>query len=279
MQSLFLFEKSSFFNFKTFILILTRIVNRLNQCEHLINFKKMDLTTESLRNSSNQQTQFNELPVEMQFKILELLSIRDLLKARLVCKLWNDIVSKIKMKELEIKIENFINYESDSESENGSDAEFNELDDLNEIDKTDKLDKYWYHTKTAIKQKIKIDYRNELNLHQIEILKQLKRFRLNIQVYEDDFKDKYEFKIEHLNEFKNLIQLEIVGCQEFNNGRLVLPNLELIYIEYIDKGELIIESSNLKSINCYYDLDKLKVQRDKINFFTNIFSRRRSIYI
>ena len=48
--------------------------------------------------TTNAKISMNILPPEMLVKILKLLNYKDLCKAQLICKRWNDIIAKLKRK-------------------------------------------------------------------------------------------------------------------------------------------------------------------------------------
>lgn len=180
---------------------------------------------------------FKELPLEILFKIFELCEIKDLFQIRLVCKQFNLIVSQIKIDELVFYGGLYVHGNK------------------------------WYASNRTTNCAIRLQNPSKLNLLNSSILnlKNLKRLMIRFSV---NFK---EFKIEHLNKFTKLEQLEIAEYNPNEEKLLSLPQLKVICLHTIYSNGLTIEAPKLETVLC-------KIGLDLINFKNNETIKQLEIY-
>ena len=199
--------------------------------------------------------QINDLPLEIKFKIFELLEIGDILVSRLVCKHWQAVLGEIRIDEL-----SFHNQKYFAESESIE----------------------WHFGGMQARNVIGTDKLLMLNLLQSTAfnLKNLKRLMIRGSVNEENF------NLEQLNRFA---KLEVLEMDEWkgDDGKLVLPKLKRLYLSSIYSGELTIDSPSLESLVCRIGLPRINlllsttlkhleifVFRDKVFDFVNLETLR-----
>lgn len=179
-----------------------------------------------------ESTGLNEILINV-FKQLELL---DLLKCRLVCRDWKNLVSKVMIEELvldcgQIKLDEPIIF-----------SKF--------INRTK-----WFKIRTPYKNVIKTKNNSSLDtLSSMFDLINLKRLRINSPI------DYNAFEIGNLNKFTNLEQLEIGYYNRQSSAQLYLPNLKTFYFRSNSIGSLQVNSNTLEILSCT-DLNQIKLKQ------------------
>lgn len=173
----------------------------------------------------------NDLPLELKFKIFELLEIADILVARLVCKHWQTVLS-------EIKIETII-FQS---------FRFAKLGAIK-----------WHFDDVPVRNVISVEKDLSLNLLQSSVfnLKNLKRLMINGSLNNE------AFNIEQLNQFSKLEQIEIDEWKG-DKATLVLPKLKRLYLWSLYANELTIESPKLEALFCKINISLVSLPSTKL---------------
>lgn len=171
------------------------------------------------------------LPLELKFMILKKLDISDLLNLRTVSKGWKNVISCFNLNEITYK---------------------NEGSTLN-----------WFYVNEPPNYLI-IVKRNHLPNYSllkssVLNLKNLKRLKIDFSF------SNQEFKIELLNSFKLLEQLELNRVYTNDDEKLVylrLPYLKLIYFNLLYTGHLVLDTPKLKFLySLYKNLDTIELKQ------------------
>lgn len=155
----------------------------------------------------------DDLPPEMLQEVLRPLSLLNLIRCKLVCKRWNELISRMKVERL------FVD------------------DDL-------EIKKRWFYSNMSNKPWELACSQLFVAQHKRAILSNLKYLRLDYEVSNDDLKQPKVLRFDPniLNEFKQLIHLEIDNY-EAGELHLKLSNLEILSLNWF-------YNTNSVSIDC-----------------------------
>lgn len=189
--------------------------------------------------------QINGLPLEIQFKIFELLEISDILVSRLVCKHWRSVLSEIKIEELIFCQPKSLCVPKLSE---------------------------WQFDGVPVRNVIWTENCLTLNLLKSTMfnLKNLKRLMIRGSVNYGDG-DGDTFKMEQLNKFSKLEHIEMdewSGEEE----KLVLPKLKRLYLPTIYSGELQLDAPKLESVSCKIGIPRINLKHRETLKHLEIFT-------
>lgn len=189
--------------------------------------------------------QFNELPLELQFKIFELLEISDILVSRLVCKHWRSVLC-------EIKIEELVFCQSNQTATK------------------------WHFDPVPVRNVIIVTNPLTLKLLSSTIfnLKNLKRLMIRGSINYDGDEG---FKIEQLNKFPKLEHIEF---DEWNGEeeKLLLPKLKQLYLSTIYSGELQLDAPVLESVLVKIGILRVNLQHAETLKHLEIFSFKDKVF-
>lgn len=157
------------------------------------------------------QTTINHLPPEMLLAIFKNLSARDLFEKMPVCKLWNEVISLVKIERLSV------------------DAD---------LDPKER----WYHSKRPGSESQLCHPNLFVAHHKKSTFSNLKYLRLHCRLWNGKLKD---FDFNDLNTFKHLVHLELFYYPD-NKLYLNLPNLLVLYLDWpTSQCNLEIDCENL----------------------------------
>lgn len=157
----------------------------------------------------------NDLPLKLLSAVFKQLSLADRVRLRSVCKLWNELLSKVKTKRL--SVDPFLYYKE-----------------------------RWYHSNRPCRESELCTPNLFVAQCQRAAFTELRYLKLNYRLIDNNNKLK-DFDLHHLNTFTELVQLDIDYYQA-GDLNLQLPNLQIFALRWSKSCRLILDAPKLYAL-------------------------------